>query len=139
MSILVKPVCKTLSLYDLIDSFPKLLAIRKIDSTLLCTSADHKTQEYKRTLLFYSITPFMSDHLNTVQLVANCGHCIAAIDRTENQILRVNIHGKRQEAIYLGLQEDVANFGAFSFTNLRFRRQWLGVLIMKLSFYHSHV
>ena len=72
MSVLVKPVCKTLSLYDYIDSVPKLLAIRKIDFTLHCTSADQEIQEYKRTLLFYSITPFMSDHLEAVQPVADC-------------------------------------------------------------------
>ena len=99
----MKPVCKTLSLYDFIDSFPKFLAIQKIEWTALCTSAYQESQEYKIIPLFNTITPFMSNHLEAVQPVANCGYLVFAIDRTENQILRVNIHGIRQEVICIGL------------------------------------
>ena len=84
----------------------------------------------------------MSSNLEAVQRVANDWYCVAAIDRTENQILRVNIHGKRQEVIYLILQEDFANFGAFMLTILRFKNQLQGDLIMRLMIlwlYHSQV
>ena len=83
---------------------------------------------------------FICCHLEAVQPVAHNWYSVAAIDRTENQILRVNIHGKRQEAIYLVLQEDFAKFGAFSFTILRSRNQSQGdftMILMILRFDHS--